>query len=462
MKILFVCNGYPPEQTAGTENYTAGIAAALAAAGHQVTVVCGGDWARGPAPFNGLRIDTVAAVTVMRLDLNWTRGPNPNGYLFDNPLTEAQVNHILEQVQPDVVHITNCYTLSASVIRAIKAHGCPLAVTLTDFWFFCPQVTLLRSDGQLCDGQTSAWECLRCLLGNARAYQLPARFLPEPAVAAALTWASRTPPVSRRPGLRGMALDMATRKRTLPSLLNQADSVIAPSQMLADIAAACGLARPARVMAYGHNLEWVSQLPPPTASRALRIGYVGRLTPVKGVHVLLQALRQLPPDSAFQAHLFGDLEQEPAYAAELRALAAGRREIQFHGRFGRDQLAQVYGQLDVLVVPSLWYENNPLVIQEAFAASRPVVASRLGGMAEFVTHGVNGLLFEAGDPAALAAALADLLAQPELLAHLRGGIPAVRTTGQELEALSGLYAGLAGGTPTEPPALPHAGTGAPW
>ena len=108
------------------------------------------------------------------------------------------------------------------------------------------------------------------------------------------------------------------------------------------------------------------------------------------------------------------------------------------------------------------YKGYGKKIQEAFAASRPVVASRLGGMAEFVTHGVNGLLFEAGDPAALAAALADLLAQPELLAHLRGGIPAVRTTGQELEALSGLYAGLAGGTPTEPPALPHAGTGAPW
>src|SRR5262249_25444034 len=148
-----------------------------------------------------------AGVTVIRLDLNWTRGPDPNRRLFDNPQTEAQLDELLVQIRPDVVHLTSCYTLSASVIRAVQARGCPLLITLTDFWFFCPQVTLLRSDGSLCDGQTTAWECLRCLLGNTRAYQLPAHLLPEPVVAAALTLASQTPFISRQPGLRGMALD---------------------------------------------------------------------------------------------------------------------------------------------------------------------------------------------------------------------------------------------------------------
>ena len=455
MKILFVSNGYPPLQTAGTESYTAGIAAALAAAGHQVSVLCGGDWDRGPVPFNGIRRDIIAGVSVQRLDLNWTRGPDPNRSLFDNPVTEAQVGFILEQVRPDIIHITSCYTLSASVIRAIKARGSSLVVTLTDFWFFCPQVTLLRSNGQLCDGQTTAWECLRCLLCHTKAYRLPARWLPEPVVAAGLTLVSQIPVLSRRPGLRGMALDMAARKRLLPALLNQAEVVIAPSQFLASVATACGLLRPPRVMAYGHRLDWVDQLPARTPHNELVIGYVGRMTPVKGVHVLLRALLQLPPNSKIQAHRFGDLEQEPAYAAELLKLAAGRPEIHFHGRFGRDQLANVYGQLDVLVVPSLWYENNPLVIQEAFAAGRPVVASQLGGMAEFVTHGVSGLLFEAGDPASLAAALVQLMSQPDLLPRLRAGIPPVRTTSAEIEALSVIYAALVSENGPDPEILPQ-------
>jgi glycosyltransferase involved in cell wall biosynthesis len=443
VKLLFLTNGYPPEQTAGTENYTAGLATALAAAGHQVTVVCGGRWDKGPAAFNGLRRETLAGVSVIRLDLNWTCGPDPNRSLFDNPLTQAQLEQILRDVQPEVVHFTSGYTLSASIIRAVKAQRLPLVLTLTDFWFFCPQVTLLRSDGALCDGQTTPWECLRCRLGEANAYRLPARILPEPLVAAMLTLASQTPAVSRRPGLRGMALDMTARKQTLPGLLNQADAVIAPSHFLAEVAKVCGLTQTPRVLPYGHDLDWVRRLPPRTGSATLRVGYVGRMTPVKGVHVLLQALAQLAPNLRLEAHLFGDLDQEPAYGAQLRALAANLPHVAFHGRFGRAQLAEVYGQLDVLVVPSLWYENNPLVIQEAFAAGVPVVASRLGGMAEFVTDNVDGLLFEPADPYSLAGALRRMAEQPELLSRLRQHQPAVRTIAEEVHALSEIYTRLA-------------------
>jgi len=448
-------------QTAGTESYTAGLATALANAGHQVCVVCAGDWDRGPAPFNGLQREQIDGVGVIRMNLNWTRGPDPNRSLFDNPLTEAQLGLLLAQFRPEVVHVTSCYTLSASTIRAIKAYGCPLVVTLTDFWFFCPQITLLRSDGSLCDGQTTAWECLRCLLGNSRAYRWPARLLPEPVVAAGLTLASRTPPLSRRAGLRGLALDMSARKRSLPALLNQAEVVIAPSQFLADISSACGLARRPRVMPYGHHLDWAGPRPEPMSSGALRIGYVGRLSPAKGVHVLLKALALLSAARHIEAHLFGDLEQEPAYGQQLQALAAGQPGVHFHGRFGRDQLAAVYSHFDVLVVPSLWYENNPLVIQEAFAAGLPVVASRLGGMAEFVTPGINGLLFEPGDPVSLAAALAELSDQPDLLLALRAGIPAVRTMAEELAALTSLYAELIARPAPLPAMLPQAAPPAP-
>jgi len=437
---MYLSNGYPPEQTAGVESYTAGLATALAQAGHQVSVVCAGDWDQGAAPLNGTRQFEAAGVRLIRLDLNWTRGPDPNGYLFDNPSTERALSQWLQQLQPDVVHLTSCYTLSASVIRAVKAYGCPLIVTLTDFWFFCPRLTLLRWDERLCNGQTTAWECLRCMLGEAKAYRWPARLLPEPIVAAGLALASRTPALSRRPGLRGMALDMARRKQTLPALLEQADVIIAPSRFMADMSAACGLRHPTQVAGYGHNLDWVAGLPRRAPASRLSIGFVGRLTPVKGARVLLQALASLGTAPPIEVHLYGDLEQEPAYVQGLRQLAAELPSVQFHGRFGRGQLAQVYGSLDVLVVPSLWYENNPLVIQEAFAAGLPVVASRLGGLEEFVMHGVNGLLFEPGNPPALAATLNSLLQHPEQLERLRSGIPAVPTVQQEVARLAGLYA----------------------
>jgi glycosyltransferase involved in cell wall biosynthesis len=91
------------------------------------------------------------------------------------------------------------------------------------------------------------------------------------------------------------------------------------------------------------------------------------------------------------------------------------------------------------VVPSLWYENNPLVLQEAFAAGRPVLASNLGGMAEFTQPNVNGLLFPPGDAAALAQAMTALATDPALLARLRAHVPPVRTIAEEVTALTAIY-----------------------
>src|SRR5262249_1399492 len=130
-----------------------------------------------------------------------------------------------------------------------------------------------------------------------------------------------------------------------------------------------------------------------TAHRGpLRIGFVGTLVWHKGPHVLLDAVRGLPGD-AFQLKIFGSLDVFPDYVAELRTRAAGL-PVDFMGGFAREQTAAVYDQIDVLVVPSLWLENSPLVIHEAFMAGIPVVGARIGGIADLVEDGVSGLLYD--------------------------------------------------------------------
>jgi glycosyltransferase involved in cell wall biosynthesis len=440
LKLLYLTNGYPPRHTAGTESYTAALARACAQAGHTVRVVCAGDWDSGPRAYNGRTRTQQDGVTVDRLNLNWTRGADPNGALFDNPATEAAVAESLAEFQPDIVHLTSAYTLSASVIRAVVRSERPLVVTLTDFWFVCPRVTLRRSTGELCEGDTTAWECLKCLLGGSRAYQRARAGLPEAALAPALTWASGMPALSRQRGLRGLALNMTARKARLLPLLEQAQAILAPSHVLADLYRANGLRRPVRVAPYGHDLDWTAQVQPRASETGLTFGYVGRMTEDKGVHVLVKAATQLDPALRAQVHLYGNLDAEPAYGARLRALAAEAPSVQFKGAFGREALARVYSQMDVLVVPSVWYENNPLVIQEAYAAGRPVIASNLGGMAEFTQHGRSGLLFEPGNAGALAQAMDTLARDPALLARLRAGLPPVRTIAEEVQAIGAIYA----------------------
>ena len=106
---------------------------------------------------------------------------------------------------------------------------------------------------------------------------------------------------------------------------------------------------------------------------------MGTLVWHKGVHVLLEAVRALDP-SAYELKIFGNPDVFPDYTAELRALAAGL-PVRFMGAFDRERTAEVYAQIDVLVVPSLWLENSPLVIHEAFMAGIPVVGARIGGIA---------------------------------------------------------------------------------
>ncbi len=89
-----------------------------------------------------------------------------------------------------------------------------------------------------------------------------------------------------------------------------------------------------------------------------------------------------------------------SYGRDLRPMATNP-SIAFMGSFANDQVADVLSQIDVLVVLSIWYENSPLTIHEAFMAGIPVIASNIGGMAEHVHHMENGLLFEVGDPADL-------------------------------------------------------------
>jgi glycosyltransferase involved in cell wall biosynthesis len=177
-------------------------------------------------------------------------------------------------------------------------------------------------------------------------------------------------------------------------------------------------------------------------SPTLRVGFVGTLAPHKGCDTLVQAFKMLPPELDATLSVHGDPERYPAFAQELRKLAADDRRISFPGAFSRNELDLIMSELDVLVVPSRWYENAPAVIFEAFAARMPVVATNLKGMSEFVRHAQNGLLFELENPRDLSRQLRRLREEPGLLERLRAGITPVKTTAEYASEMEELYASL--------------------
>jgi glycosyltransferase involved in cell wall biosynthesis len=176
---------------------------------------------------------------------------------------------------------------------------------------------------------------------------------------------------------------------------------------------------------------------PPRPRRApdapLRIGYIGQIAAHKGLHVLLDAFARLRVgmDRQVELHVHGGLA-ETDYVDALRAQAARDTRVALHGRFENTRAAEILAGLDALVVPSMWYENMPLSILESYAAGTPVVTTSTGGMAEPVTHNVDGLLFKLGDAASLADQLQRLIDEPWLLDQLQQG--AARNKPADLDA----------------------------
>jgi glycosyltransferase involved in cell wall biosynthesis len=180
----------------------------------------------------------------------------------------------------------------------------------------------------------------------------------------------------------------------------------------------------------------------PDPQGRLRFGFVGSLLWFKGVDVLVRAMGRLAGTRAV-LHVHGAFkpEQDPHHA-ELRDLARGG-DVVFHGPFDNHRLPEVYAELDVLVVPSIWFENSPLTIHEAFLLRTPVVVSGIGGMAELVRDGRDGLHFRVGDDADLARVLRRFVDEPELLARLSADFPRVKSIEEDAREMEFRYRGLA-------------------
>jgi glycosyltransferase involved in cell wall biosynthesis len=445
MKVLLISGFFPPGPVAGSEKRTYGYATTLLKMGHEVQVLCAGTWDQGKQYSNGYVDDQHHGVPVRRLHLNWQLAPDPNRFLYQNPVIAGYLGDWLQGWRPDIVHVISCYTMSATVIEVAYTSGIPVVLTLVDFWFLCPKLSLLRANGALCDGRTTAWECLRCSMYRTKAFRWPKMLLPEPLVKLGLTWASHNPHLSQQRGLRGMALHMEHRKGYLAHVLRLVDRITAPSQVMHDVFVSASDRQDIEIIHSGHDLGWLREMPPRRPSDFVRFGYIGQISPAKGVHVLLEAFLAAGPPHNARLAIYGNEHQVPVYADQLRERAKKSEAIvAFPGAFASQQLGEVLSEIDVLIVPSLWPENNPRVIHEAFAAGVPVIGSDVGGISEFVRHGVNGLLFERGKVHDLVRLIRQISQERRLVDRLIADLPRVRTVEDEVEELVRLYCQLNG------------------
>lgn len=412
MKVILTIHHFPPNYSAGAEIYTFRLANWLTKHGHSVEVVCVESITHPTEHKLESRHEIYEGLSVWRLYFNLKESPDPFQYSFDNPLIGAWFSEFLKQVKPDLVHMNSCYLLSVSTITAIKQQAIPLIVTLHDFWFVCPRITLLKPTGQVCTVPENMAECAWCLATEQRRFRLP-ETISGGAVGRLAQQLLAQPFGANLLGIKPTGNDLAYRRRLLLDSLCQADLILSPSEFLRNVFLKQGISS-TKIIYSRIGLDTSHWLTPPeksgVPSSEMQIGYIGQLSHHKGVHLLIEAFKRLSfAGRSARLKIYGAPEAFPKYVQQLHNLTNGNPAIEFMGRFDNRRVAEILHQTDVMVVPSIWYENSPITIMEALTTNTPVVTTNLGGMSELVQHNVNGLLFEVGDVADLTRQLQRLL-----------------------------------------------------
>jgi glycosyltransferase involved in cell wall biosynthesis len=460
--VLHAIHDFLPRHRAGSEIYAFELCRELGRRHHVTVLAAEFDPVRPHGHVTWRVQDGLPVVEVVN---NWIAGSVADTYR--PPLITEQLAALLDVVQPDVIHVHSLLNLSFDLPALAHARGIPVAATLHDYTLVCPSggQRVHRAEEHVCETIDPA-RCARCFpespvyahigvgtftgaSGLGPSVTRAAAFLKRrsPRLARGLASAAR-----RSVGITVLASDIVERLQRARELFDQIDLVVAPSRSIADEFARLGMSRSkVRVLDYGF-------VPFPRVSGRgrdgpLRIGFIGTLVWHKGVHVLVDAVRGLLPGDAYELKIFGSPDVFPDYAADLRKRSSGL-PVSFLGEFDRSGAAEAYAQLDVLVVPSLWPENSPLVIHEAYMAGVPVVGARMGGIVELVDDGRNGLLYDPRSAPELTRVLQGLIDDRPRLDAFARMLPPVTSMEAHAREWEAMYAELIGRSSL----VGHAGT----
>lgn len=297
---------------------------------------------------------------------------------YGSSATRRDLGELLAKARPDVAIVQNVFPLiSPSVYTTLHAHAVPVIQAVYNYRLICPAAELY-SQGEICE------RCVRGSMLNA----VTRKCYRDSRVASA--WYASIIALHRRLG---------TFERCI-------DAFMVPDHFLGRKLAEGGL--PAAKMWRNANPFFLPAAPS-NIGHAGYVLYVGRLTRPKGVLTAIDAMRLVSCRARLLVVGAGELESEIEQELERDDL---RARVSFVGPKWGDELASLIAGAVALLVPSEWYDNLPQVLCQANAAGKPVIASRINGIPEYVVEGVNGLLFEPGDRAALARSIDHLASLP--------------------------------------------------
>ncbi len=447
----------------GTELYTAALARGLYE--RKVPVVVFTTEKNISLPNLSLIEKTVEDVPVVEL-IN-----NLHFQSFKESWDQPEINRIfgdfLDRFRPTVVHFNHLLYLSIGLVQEAKQRSIPVVFTLHDYWLECPRFgQRIHADGSICH-DIEIERCAGCLqsfkYGQTRFEQRLSGWISSIRSRLGLDLGSLARSVGRRlkqgvkEGAPGSEVEDSTSRGELLSALEERDQrlrsevlpavdlFLSPSAFLRQELVKWGIAAERiRHLPTGVDLNLFGRGERVERKDKVRVTFLGSRIPVKGPHLLLEAWQRLSPEqkAAAELRIIGPDQHDPDYQGVLQELAA-RAPAELLPALSREEVSATLYSTDLLVVPSLWFENAPLIILEALAARTPMLVASIGGMAELVEPGASGFHFQTASVEDLARKLAELIDSPGKLDALYSSPPSLPTVRQLHAEIIAIYKQLA-------------------
>lgn len=346
MRVLKVIHGFPPDYMAGSEVYSYHLVKELIRQNIDTSVFTRVENEFGES--HQIYDEIYENIPILRVN------KPQRDYLYEDKFYDKKIDVIfkehIEKIKPDIVHFGHLSHLSTNLIQIVKELDIPVVYTIHDFWLFCVKGQMINEFGEICPGPSTV-NCSKC-----------------------------SPYVTNEKMVQRILKHMK-------HVIDAIDIFISPSHTVRNFFIKQGIdPEKIKYLKYGFNSDKIifKQKVFHQTSK-ITFGFMGRIIPTKGINVVVDTFRELPEELL---HIYGSI------GIKKRFLET--ENIIFKGAYDNNKINQVLNEMDVLIVPSIWYENAPLVIQEAFLAGIPVITSDIGGMAELVQHNVNGFTFKTG------------------------------------------------------------------
>lgn len=371
MRILLGVHQFFPTHYTGTERYVLNLAKQLQRMGHYVKVLTYAFKEQTAfkcefPPTLLYREYSYEGVPVIAI--RHKKQPDDLSFVFDFMDTEIYnaTKWIIKTGNFDIYHCAHPLRIASS-IKAAKDMNLKVVFMVTDYFMMCPMGIMLRTDNTLCDGPDNGINCLKFCFTNVNKERMQSRISDS---------------------LR---------------LIECSDVLLSPSQFLIAAFDSTGFIPSSRFILSRHGFDYSKKKSHSLKAQKYPItfGYIGTVQYHKGVHIMVEGFKRVK-NPQIRLHIWGGCFHEVEYQKSIKELAKNDHRIEFKGQYDFNDIDKILEQIDVVIVPSIWYENAPLTVSTSLAYGIPVLTSEIGGMREAVMDGRNGLTFKVGDPIDLA------------------------------------------------------------